>query len=76
MMEGQDGAHQRAFKHYMLAARAGDKDSLGMVKNGYMHGHVSKEELTNTLREYQKSQDEMKSDARDKARAFYEMLGY
>ena len=32
-----------------------------------MAGHVTKEQYANTLREYQKSQDEMKSDARDKA---------
>ena len=44
-----------------------------MVKHGFMNGHVTKEQYANTLREYQKSQDEMKSDARDKAQAFHEM---
>ena len=34
-----------------------------------MDGHVTKDQYANTLREYQKSQDEMKSEARDKARA-------
>ena len=75
MMEGQDGNYQRAFKHYILAARAGDKDSLDTVKEGYMNGHVTKDQYANTLREYQKSQDEMKSDARDEALAFYKMIG-
>ena len=74
-LEYNEGNHQRAFKHYMLAARAGYKDSLGMVKNGFKVGQVTKEEYANSLREYQKSQDERKSDARDKARAFHEMLG-
>ena len=41
-----------------------------MVKYGYTEGHVTKEDYANTLREYQKSQDEMKSKARDKAQAF------
>ena len=65
-VESRAGNH-RAFKHFMLAARAGNKLSLDNVKQGYMHGHVTKEEYANTLREYQKSQDEMTSDARDKA---------
>ena len=65
--EGNTGNHKRAFKHFMLAARAGDKLSLDNVKHGFMNGHVTKEEYANTLREYQKSQDETKSDARDTA---------
>ena len=74
-VEGLAGNHHRAHKHFILAARAGNKGSLGMVKNGFMNGHVTKDQFANTLREYQKSQDEMKSDARDKARAFYETFG-
>ena len=68
MMEGQDGTHHRAMKHYVISARAGCKDSLDAVKKGYMAGHVTKEEYANTLREYQESRDNMKSDARDKAK--------
>ena len=66
-LDGQAGNNQRAFKHLVLAARAGYEPSLNTVKDGYTGGHVTKEEYANTLREYQKSQDEMKSDARDKA---------
>ena len=69
-LEGQAGNHQRAFKHNMLSARAGCNKSLNTVKGGYMDGIVTKDEYANTLREYQKSQDEMKSEARDKALAF------
>jgi TPR repeat protein len=75
VIEGQTGNHERAMKHLVLSARAGGDDSLGMVKRGYMHGDITKDEYANTLREYQKSQDEMKSDARDKAQTFYEMHG-
>ena len=67
-MEGRAGNHNRAMKHFILSARAGDKDSLNRVKQGFMRGHVTKDEYANTLRAYQKIQDEMKSDARDKAR--------
>ena len=65
--EYNNGNYDRAFKHFIIAASAGNKPSLDNVKQGYMRGHVTKEEYANTLREYQKSQDEMTSDARDKA---------
>ena len=68
-LEGQAGNHQRAMKHFIISARAGHKLSLDTVKEGYMAGHVTKEEYANTLRGYQQSQDEMKSEARDKALA-------
>ena len=51
----------------MLAA--GATKSLDLVKHGFMNGHVTKDQYANTLHEYQKSQDEAKSEARDKARA-------
>ena len=70
-MERQAGNHQRAFKHCLISARAGHKLSLNMVKKGYIDGFVTKDEYANTLRSYQKSQDEMKSDMRDKAQSFY-----
>ena len=68
-MEGQAGNSQRAFKHFIIAAKAGYKTSLDIVKKGYMDGYVTKDQYANTLREYQMSQDEMKSEARDKAAA-------
>jgi TPR repeat protein len=67
--ESRAGNYQRAFKHFTLAASAGYEKSLDGVKGGFMDGHVTKEEYESTLREYQKSQDEMKSDARGKALA-------
>ena len=70
-IELEAGNHQRAYKHCLIAASAGYKDSLDMVRKGYRVGQVTKEQYANTLREYQKSQDETKSEARDKARAVY-----
>ena len=66
-LEGQAGNNHRAYKHYILAARAGFKESLDSVRKGFMKGFVTKDEYASTLRAYQKSQDEMKSDTRDKA---------
>ena len=67
--ESRAGNNHRAFKHFIIAAKAGYKNALDVVKQGYMHGDVTKEEYANALREYQKIQNEMKSDARDKAAA-------
>ena len=41
--EGNAGNYHRAYKHFIISARAGDKLSLNSVKQGYMHGDVTKE---------------------------------
>ena len=56
-------------KHFILSARAGDKQSLDYVKDGFMDGIVTKDEYANTLRAHQERHDEMKSDGRDRAQA-------
>ena len=66
-VEGQAGNYYRANKHFIIAAKAGEEESLDMIKVGFRSGYVMKDEYENTLRAYQKSQDEMKSEARDKA---------
>ena len=64
--ELEDGNHHRAYKHFILAAKAGKKDSLEVVKEGFVDGMVTKDEYASTLRAHQKRVDEMKSDDRDK----------
>ena len=66
-VEGKAGYFHRAFKHFILSARAGYKDSLDVVKKGFMNGVITRDEYANTLRAYQSRQDEMKSDDRDRA---------
>jgi len=61
------GNHQRAMKHWIISAKAGHKESLEIVKKGFMKGLVTKDEYANTLRAYHERQKEMKSDQRDKA---------
>ena len=61
------GKHHRAFKHYIISAKAGFKLSLDQVKKGFMDGIITKDEYANTLRAYQQRHDEMKSDGRDNA---------
>ena len=73
-MEGQARVYDRAYKHFILSARAGHKESLDMVKDGFMKGHVTKDEYANTLRAHKLQQDEIKSDDRDKAEALRQIL--
>ena len=68
-LENEAGNHHRSVKHFILATRAGDKDSLDNVKDWYMNGIITKDEYENSLRSYQRAHDETKSDMRDKARA-------
>ena len=63
------GNYERAYKHYMIAAKAGNKDSLDEVKDGFMRGFVAKDKYASTLRAHQKRVDEMNSDMREKAAA-------
>ena len=67
--EGMDGNCDRAFRHFMIAARCGHDDSLDFVKEGFMVGDVAKEDFEKTLRQHKASQDETKSDQRDRVRA-------
>ena len=67
--EMEAGNYDRAFKHYMIAARAGDKEALERVKEGFIGGLVTKDEYASTLRAYHERQKEMKSEMRDKAMA-------
>ena len=67
-MEVRAGNELRAYKHFILSAKAGYTKSLDGVKKGYKRGIITKDEYANTLRAYQFRQDEMKSDDRDKAK--------
>ena len=66
---GRSRRSYRASKHWILAARAGHKDSLDTIKEGYVHGIITRNGYANILRAHQKSLDEVKSDMRDKAAA-------
>jgi len=63
-IEYRNGNKNQAMKHYMIAARAGEDNSLKKVGDGYKSGHVTKDDYAATLRAYQMSVDEMKSEQR------------
>ena len=60
----------QAMKHFMIAACAGDDESLKEIQEGYMNGHVAKEDFAKALRAHKDAVDEMKSDQRDAAAAY------
>ena len=66
-LEEDAGDDCRAYKHFILSARAGYNKSLNVIKDGFMKGIITKDEYANTLRAHQKRHDEMKSDDRGKA---------
>ena len=68
-MDWDNGKHVRAMRHFMIAAKSGCSESLEAVKLGFQVDFVMKEDLETTLRCYQASQDEMKSEERDRAKA-------
>ena len=71
VFEAKYGTMDRALRHYMIAAKCGHNDSLEKVKKGFMRGQITKEDFEKTLRGHQASQDEMKSEQRDRAKSFY-----
>jgi len=71
-IEEDAGKIERAYRHLLLAAKAGHEEALSNIKLGFEDGFITKDEYASTLRAHQKIQDEMKSDERDKAAAFYE----
>ena len=66
--EYENGHIDRAMKHFMIAARCGYNKALEAVGEGYKDGHVTKDEYANILRACRDSQDEMKSERREKSR--------
>ena len=75
-MEGRSGNHHRAYRHYMIAAKAGYDDSLKKIGDGYKAGLVPKDDYASALRSHQKVQNEMKSVDREAMVAKMKELGH
>ena len=69
------GNTSECIKHVSVTAGAGNKESMDVFMKAYKDNLVSKEDLAQTLRAFQVSNDLMKSKERDDARAFYEEHG-
>ena len=69
--EEKGNTSRAAKKHWIIAAGAGDKDSLDSLRQGFSTGHVTKAQYEKALRDYQKYMDEVASDQRDRAAGRY-----
>ena len=74
--EYEAGNYERALKHFMIAVRGGDTDSVKAIQQLYMDGHVTKDQYANALRSHLAYLNEIKSDQRDKAAAFSDGCSY
>ena len=57
----------------MIAAGAGDDDSLTQIRQGLLNGHATKDDYEKTLRAHKEASDEMKSEQREAAAAILEV---
>ena len=74
--EYKAGNYDRALKHYMIAVRGGDTDSVKAIQRMYMEGQVAKDHYANALQSHQTYLNEIQSDQRDKAAAFHDGYRY
>ena len=59
-------------KHWMISAGCGNEHALQRIRDGFINGHVTKDEYETALRDYQAYMDEVKSVQRDRAEAIWE----
>ena len=74
--EYREGNIIRALRHYKIAVRSGEAESLKIIKEIYKDGHATKDDYTTALRSYQTYLSEIKSVQRDEAASAYEDYRY
>ena len=70
VLDCENGRTKRAVKHFMIAAKLGHDLSLENLKNLFIGGAVTKEDLATAIRAHQAAVDAMKSPQREAAAAF------
>jgi hypothetical protein len=63
--ENESGDMERAVKHWMIAASAGEYMSMHNVRKAFEQGFVSRDAIDSILTAYNSCCAEMRSDARD-----------
>jgi len=69
LIEVEAGNMDRSLKHWMIAVKGGNSNSLENIKFMYMHGDATKDDYNKSLQARQAYLDEIKSDQRDEAAA-------
>ncbi len=73
-IEYEAGKFDRAGRHWIIAAKLGQNGALKAVKGGFAAGFVSKEDYAAALRGHQAAVDATKSQQREEAEKYYELL--
>ena len=73
-IEGNAGNMNRAVKHWMISAGAGNDDSLKEIRKCFLKGRAAKDDFEKALRAHKEASDEMKSDQREAAAVFYDQI--
>ena len=76
VVEGQAGNTDRALKHWMIAVKGGNANSLENIKRMLGYGDATKDDYAKALRSYQAYLNEIKSDQRDEAAAYDDEYKY
>ena len=71
VFEFKNGNMDCAMKHWMISAKSGHEQALKKVTEGYKAGLGTKDDYASTLRAYQSTLDEMKSEQRSKSKNVY-----
>ena len=71
LLEGRNGQHNRAAKHWIIAAKLGCDNSLKCVRDLCKDGHVSKEDYAAALRGHKAAIDATKNPQRERAYEFF-----
>ena len=61
---------KRAFKHELICAKAGMRETLENLKHGVKTGYVTKDEYAEAMRACQKQHEDTRSELRDEASAY------
>ena len=73
-MEYNSGNMERAIKHWMISASAGQKESMASIQAEFECGHVQSDVYELTLNAHNHSCEEMRSKAREDAAYFIEKM--
>ena len=64
-LDWEVGDYERAYKHFVICAKAGYEKSLKLIQQGFEDGYITRDEYTEILRAYQKNREDMRSEMRD-----------
>ena len=75
LFEAREGNADRAVKHWMIGAEAGDDQCMTAIRDCFLMGHgATKDIFEKALRAHKKATDEMKSEQREAARGKSNLL--